>query len=131
MGNIDPRFTGEIFRQDHPIILACDRHLASLLPVRMRYKSGGYAAGEVVSRNTTDGLYDSYLDGAASGLGAANAILQDKVDFGTATSGSQIAVGIFGGKVYSAKLTGMDAAGIVDLKGRTVIDATGVSILMF
>lgn len=130
MGNIDPKFSGEIFRQDHPIILACDRHLAKLHPVRMRYLEGGYAAGLVIARNTGDGLYDAYDSGGSSGLDTAAGILQDKVE--CAVSGvSEIAVGIFGGEVYESKLTGLDSDGKTDLNGRSFTGADGVAIFSF
>lgn len=130
MGNIDAGFKPEIFRKNHPVILACNRHQALLLPVRLRYQSGGYLAGQVLARNTVDGLFQPYVDGAASGTGDAAGILHDDIDMPTADE-SQTAIGIFGGQVYESKLTGLDAAAKVDLKSRSITDAEGTTILKF
>lgn len=136
MGLVDVKFDGSIFRKDHPIIIATNRNSALLLPVRLRYNSSGYAAGVLISRNTTDGFYDKYVDGAASGLGTANAILFEDhgvEDFdSTASTGSTAAAAIFGGcTVFKDKLTGYDAAALVDLKGREITDATGTNLVVF
>lgn len=136
MSSIDVKFSGEIFRKDFPLVIASNRASAILRPVRLRYNSGGYLAGTVISRNTTDGFYDKYVDGAASGLGTANAILFEAhpvEDFdSTASTGSTIATGIFGGcVVYQDNLTGYDAAAGVDLNAKAFIDASGVNLLRF
>ena len=131
--NIDAKVSTEIFRKDNPIILATNRHLATLLPVRLAYDAAGYKAGEVVARNTVSGLYESYDDGASSGLNTAAAILFESVEvdkFPSAT-GSAVARGIFGGEVFKSKLTGLDSNAETDLGARTIIDASGVQILKF
>lgn len=135
MSNLDADFKSEIRRFDSPMILACNRHKATILPVRLRYNSSGYKAGEVISRNTGDGLYDKYADGASSGLGTANAILlapQSALSFGSGSgSGSQAVQGCFAGEVYYDKLVGIDANGITDLGGKKITDGTGTNILIF
>ena len=136
MSSIDVKFSGEIFRKDFPVIIASNRGSAILRPVRLRYTALGFAAGTLVSRNTTDGWFDKYVDGAASGLGTANAILFEghpAEDFdSTAATGSVIATAIFGGcVVYKDNLTGYDAAALADLKGVLFTDAAGVELLRF
>ena len=131
MGNLTPAFDSEIFRKDYPVVLACNRHLALLLAVNLRYKSDGYRYGEVIARNTTDDLYDSYSSSGSSGLDTAAAILLESVDFGAATSGTQAAVAIFGGQVYESAVSGLDSGAKTDLNGVSIKDAFGTQIFKF
>lgn len=137
MGSQDMRFNGEIFRKDFPIILSSNRHLATILPVRVYYQGADLKAGTVLGVYTSGprlGMYSVYNDGAgASGLNAAVCILFEDVatsDF-VDTTDSQMYRGIFGGEVFYDKLTGIDAAGITDLKARTFTDAQGQKLLKF
>jgi len=132
MSNLDAKVKTQIFRKDFPIILATNRHLATILGVRLAYNVAGYSAGTVLARRT-DGLYAAYNDASASGLNTARGILFEDVvaeEF-TASTGTAVARTIFGGEVFKDKLTGLDANGEVDLMARTIIDASGVSILKF
>jgi len=131
--NIDPRFNGQIFRKSHPMIIAQNRQLASILPVALAYASGGYSAGTVLARNTTSGQYQAYAAGGPSGTGTAASILFEDVDVSefAATSGTVFARGIFGGEVFQGKLIGLDANAISNLNARSIIDATGASVLKF
>ncbi len=137
MANIDVKFNPSIFRKDWPMVMATGRAGAKLLPVRVRYNSDGYPAGQVVARNSTDGLYQKYNDAGASGINTAVAVLfeglEADADFdSTASSGSAMATGIFGGcMLYYDKLTGLDANALVDLGARQVIDASGIRLLDF
>jgi len=136
MGAIGAAFNGNIFSKDNPIIIATNRASAILNPVRLRYNASGYPAGTVLARNTTDGLFERYNDGASSGLNTASCILFEQhpiEDFdGSGATGSCMAVGIFGGcTVFEAKLLGLDANGKTDLGGKSIIDATGVTTLKF
>lgn len=133
MGLLDAKFSGEIFRKDHPQVIAQNRHLASILPVRLTYDAAGYQAGVVLARNTVSGFFSKYVDGSASGLGTAACVNMQEVrttDFESAT-GSSLAKGIFAGELFKDKLSGLDTAGETDLKARTIIDATGISVLKF
>lgn len=133
MANIDARFNGEIFRKDHPMIIAQNRQLASILPVRLAYNASGYVAGRVLGRNTTSGYFENYDGGASSGLDTASCVLfesHDVTEFQSAT-GTVIARGIFRGDVYKDLLLGLDAGAETDLNSRTIVDATGINILSF
>lgn len=133
MANTDAKFSGEIFRKNHPQILAQNRHLASIMPVRLAYDAAGYKAGQVLAQNSVSKEYAKYVDGAASGLGTAASILFEEhpvSDFESAT-GSVLAKGIMGGEVFEDKLTGLDAAAKTDLGARTIEDATGIKVLKF
>jgi len=132
MSNLDAKVKTQIFRKDFPIILATNRHLATILGVRLVYDADGYLAGTVLARRT-DGLYAAYDDGGSSGLDTARGILFEDVapeEF-VATTGTAVARSIFGGEVFKDKLIGLDANGETDLGARTIIDASSVSILKF
>lgn len=136
MGRIDVNFSGSIFRKDYPMVIATNRASAILNPVRLRYKAGGYAAGTVLARNTTDGWYDEYLSAMASGLDTAACVLFESLgesDFdGAAATGSTTAVGIFGGcTLYKDKMPNWDSAAETTLGAREIIDATGVTTIKF
>jgi hypothetical protein len=136
MASLDVKFNSEVFRKDHPMVIATNRQSAVLLPVRVKWKSGGYAAGTVLARNTTNGVYETYVDGTGSGIGTAACVLFEQLaaeDFDAqSAAGSTTAVGIFGGcTVYVDKLVGLDAAAKTDLGAREIVDATGVATLKF
>lgn len=127
--SLDAAVATEIFRKDHPIILACNRHHATILPVRLAYKSGGYAAGEVVARNSVSGEYAAYNDAGASGLDTAAGVLLDAVE--PASGSTDIGRVVFRGEVFQSKLTGLDANAITDLNARSITDGSGTQILLF
>lgn len=133
--NFDANFNPEAFRANFPIVIACNRHHATILPVRMRFLGAGleYPFGQTIARNTVDGLYDKYVSGGASGTGTAAAFLLYGSDFASvgATGGSQAMAAIFGGEVYSTALKDFGNSAPTDLKARTVVDATGTSIVIF
>lgn len=132
MGNstdLDAVSSTEIFRKDNPMILACARAQALLLPIRLDYVSGGYKAGTVLGKNSVSGNYGVYNDSASSGLNTAVAILFEAAE--PASGGTDLARGIFKGNVFYDKLVGIDAAGVTDLKARTFADSTGVTLLTF
>ena len=79
MGSIDAKFDGEIFRKDHPIILAGRRDLASIKPIRVKFRSGGYEAGRVMGRVTADGEYNIYNDAAVDGTEVAVGVLFEAI----------------------------------------------------
>jgi hypothetical protein len=131
--NLDAKVDTEIFRKDHPIILASNRHLATIYGVRLAYDASGYKAGTVLGRNSVDGTYAAYSNSASSGLDTAASILFEDVpaELFPATTGTAVARGIMGGEVFKAKLTGLDASAITDLGARTIIGADGVEVLKF
>lgn len=134
MSATDPRFKSEVFRKDHPIIIAQNRQLASIVPVRLAYNASGYKAGRVLGRNSTSLMFQNYDDAASSGLNTAVGVLFEDVDvteFDGGSTGSCTARMVVGGELFKDKLLGLDAAAETDLKARTIIDATAVSVLKF
>lgn len=128
---MNPEFQAQVFRQDQALIIACDRHLAVILPIGLRYAAAGIVAGTVMARNTTDGLYDAYSSAGSSGLNAAACItLRNE-----ATTSGQVTYtpAIFKGIVFYNNLTGVDATayGSSGLAGRKITDGQGSVLLMF
>jgi len=133
MANTDAQFDGEIFRKDHPMILAARRDLASIKSIKLFYNASGYKAGTVLGLNSVSGYRQAYDDGASSGLNTADCILLDDhpvEDFKSSTD-FVVSRGVFGGEVFKDLLTGYDAAAGVDLKARTIVTANGTNILKF
>lgn len=121
----------EIFRKDHPIILACNRHQALILPIRIKAKPADdtkYAAGTVMAKNSVDGFFYAYNDAGASGLNVAKCILLH--DVFPAVLNTDMGDAAFGGVVWYDKLVGIDAAGITDLGGRRIVDSSGLGELL-
>lgn len=132
IGSLDAATTGQIFRRDFPMVLACNRHQALLLPVRIMWESAaatGLVAGTVLARNTGSGFYQRYDSGGASGLDVAACVLFASVI--PPASGTDMGIGIFEGKVYENKLVGLDAGAKTDLGARSIIDGSGDQILIF
>lgn len=136
MGAIGASFSGNVFSKDFPMIIATNRASAVMLPVRLRYDSDGYVAGQTLARNTVDGWFEKYDGGGSSGLDVAKCFLFEShpvADFDAENAtGSTMAVGIFGGcTLYYDKLVDLDSNGVTDVGGRVIIDATGVELLKF
>lgn len=122
----------EVFRKNHPMILANNRQLATIIGVRVAYDASGYLAGTVLARNSVSGYYQAYSDIGASGIDTAVGILFHDIaveDFNGLTSTA--AQMITKGNVFETKLIGLDANGKTDLKSRSIVDGFGNTILMF
>lgn len=133
MANLDASYSNQIFRKDFPIILACNRHLATLLPVRLAYNASGYTAGQVLAQNSATLLFQNYVNGGASGTGTAKCVLFQSIDaseFPSAT-GTAMEQGVFGGEVYDNLLIDADSTAKTDLNGRTFSDSSGTAIFKF
>ena len=136
MASVDAKFDGNIFQFNQPLVIAMNRSSAVLIGVRLRYNSGGYPAGQLLARNTTDGFYQKYASGGSSGTDTAACVLfsaHPVEDFdSTASTGSTASVGIFGGcAVYKDRLTDYDSDALTDLKGRIIIGANGDELILF
>lgn len=123
---LDATFKGEIFRKDHPMILASLRHLASIKAVRL--EEGTYQAGQVLAYDSNDGLYKDYS--TVSGSLDASCILF--ADVASADTGDEpLERAIFGGEVFEAKCIDLVSQAKTDLGGRTIVDAEGTEIFKF
>jgi hypothetical protein len=130
MSGLDFVTSGQVFRKDHRMVLAMNRHQATIVGVRVAYDAAGYYAGQVMARNSTSGLYQKYNDAGSSGIDTAVGVLfNDVLDM--PASGTDLGQLIVRGQVFEAACVGLDANAKTDLKARTVVDGSGVSILMF
>lgn len=128
-----PQFQSEVFRKNHKMIIAQNRHLATIGPVRLVHSSTGYLAGQVLARDPADGLFKNYDDAGASGVATASCVLLEDVDSTemSGSTGTAVARAVFGGELYEDKLVGLDANAKTDLKARTIVDALGINVLKF
>lgn len=124
---LDATFSGEIFRKDHPMIIASNRHLASIKPVRLAYYAAGLVAGTILARDPADGLFKKFADVPANPDSAC--VLFENIDYYDAAE-TPLARGVFAGEVFAAKLVGA-APAIAALGGKIFQDATGIQTLKF
>ncbi len=129
--NLDARVNNEIFRNDQTQIIALNRHLAKLTPVRLKYDSAGYVAGQCVARNTSSGTWEKFS--AISGSSPdSHCILFENVigeEF-LGTTGTAVARGIVAGDVYQDKCTNLDSTFKSALAGRLIVN-NGDNIFSF
>lgn len=125
---LDSTFNGQIFRKDHPMVLATNRQLATIFGIRLEYNANGYPAGQVLSKDTSDGLFKKYS--LASGTYPAQCILFENID-GPASSGTALARGIFGGLVFTGILTDYSAQAKADLSAKDLSASDGVGVTKF
>lgn len=132
--NLDAKVKNEIHRKDHPIILACLPHQASIKGVRLEQDVDGYPAGQVLVRNTGTGFYEKYSSASGS-YDAACVLLHDVVpeEFvsDNGASGTALARAVFAGELLKAKLVDLDAGAESELGAKTIVDATGIEVLRF
>lgn len=138
MPNLDADFNAEVIRRDDANIIAAHRQSALFLGVRLAYDADGYKPGQVLGKNSTSGLWMKYDDNGSSGEATAVAVLEKGVAVGQfpsttvqSAANSVVQPAIFGGTVFYDKLQGVDAAALVDLKGRRISDVTGADLLVF
>jgi hypothetical protein len=128
-------FKSEIFRKDWPesALILRNRHLASIVPVKLNYDAAGYASGVALAKNTTGGWWTKYSDAGSSGINTATGILLNPVAVEDFKDSSDIieAQMIVGGELDNALITGMDANGRTDLGAILISSATGKTIFKF
>lgn len=127
---LDVTIDTEVRRRDNRLVLARNRQLASIVPVRLAYDADGYYPGQVIARNTVSGYYQKYDSGGSSGTDTAAAILfSQSLDMTTDTE--DVGQAIMKGEVYYDNCTDIDANAVTDLNGRTYVDGNGNTILLF
>lgn len=138
MPNLDASFTAEVLRHDDAQIVATHPNQALRFGVRLAYNSSGYAAGQVLGKNSVSGLFMVYNSSGTSGENTAVCILEQPVkatDFPNTVAqdlGSSYLTGaLFSGAVFQSKLTGLDSGAITALAGRSVTPSDGVQLFLF
>lgn len=120
---LDATFSGQIFRKDHPMVISSNRHLATLLPVRLAYDAGGYKAGQILALDSVANQYKKFS--AVSGSYQAACVLFEDVS-ALGSSGTALARGIFGGEVFTSLLLDYSATAKTQLGARDIVDSSGV-----
>jgi hypothetical protein len=130
MSGLDFVTSGQVFRKDNRMIIAMNRHHATIIGARLEYDALGYTAGQTIARNSVSGLHTKYATGGSSGTDTAVGILfQDVLDMPAgATDLGQV---IVKGEVFEDLCIDLDAGAKVDLGARSVINGSGTTILMF
>ncbi len=100
-----------------PTAILSSGHGWIVINVTIKSGEGILAKGTVLGIETASAKYVAYDDGAADGSEVAAAIIADEVD---ATSGDQLVAAYIRGAFVKSRLTGYDAAALVDLNGRLV-----------
>ena len=77
-------------------------------------------AGLLLGKITATGKYAKYDDGAADGTEVAVGVLKTPVSKEDRIAGDEAVSMYYTGRFREDKLVGLDAAALVDLKGRTV-----------
>lgn len=130
--NLDSKVDNEIFRKDHPIIIARNRQLASIVGARLAHDTDGYLAGQVVARDDGDGLFYKWSAASGGTYDTVSVLLEDVTgDQFTGTTGNALARSIVGGEVFYSKLIEIDATAITQMKAKVIYDATGEGILKY
>lgn len=144
MSTQDAFFSGQIFRKDNPIILACRRDQAVFMGVRLVYSAYDYMPGECLVRYSSGanaGLFDRWVN-ASGGSYDSPCVLFDQVTYpteyansngGTLTgvSGSTLARAIMKGIVYTSLLVDYDANFLTAIKGVNVYDSNATEMTRF
>lgn len=130
--NLDAKVNNSIFRKDHPIIIARNRQLASIIAARLAHDTDGYLAGQVLCRVTSTGLFGKY--GAASGSShdTTCVLLEDVTgDQFAGSTGNALARVIAGGELFYDKLLQIDSTAVTEMNGKIVFDAQAEKILKY
>jgi len=105
---------GSAQEQSRDNLLAFD-HPHVILPITVASGEGELAHGTVLGRLTATGEYAAYTDGQSDGSETARCVLHTPDKSIDATSEAVKTYAIFHGGVRESELTGIDAAGKVDL----------------
>ncbi len=130
--NLDTKVNNEIFRRDNKVILAMNRQLAKIGPVRLKFdNTNGYLAGQAVARNTSTGFWEKFSAISGSSPDSHCILFEDvAAEEFLGTTGTALARGIFGGDIYQDKCTNLDSTMKSALGGRLIVNG-GDNIFSF
>ncbi len=120
-----PGFTNPETRYDRPQIVATEQDKCEYVPIVV-IAGADLPAGQVVGRITASGLYANYDNAETDGTEDAVGILTEDADAASAAVTTRM---LITGVVFDAKLTGSNAAALVDLFARQITDGTGTVLL--
>lgn len=127
---LDAVVNNEIFRKNHPIIIAMRPDLAVMEPVRLVLRAEGYLPGQVLGRISASGLFDKWSQ--VSGTADCQAVLFEEItaDAQGATGGA-LARGITAGFVYTDLLLDYNSTAKSGLGAKDLTDAGGNHVTKF
>lgn len=144
MGSQDALYSGQIFRKDNPIILACRRDQAVFMGVRLVYSAYDYMPGECLVRYSSganSGLFDRWSNASGSSYDSpcvlfdqvTNPAQQENNPGGvlTGVSGSTLARAIMKGIVYTSLLVDFDSNFLTQIKGISLYDSAATEMTRF
>lgn len=110
--------------QNDPTAILASGHGYMVINVTAKTGEGVLEKGTLLGIETATGKYVPYDDAAVDGSEVAVAILADKID---TTDTDQLVAAYVRGQFVLSKLTGYDAAALVDLNGRRIGPVGGVA----
>lgn len=125
---LDAEFKTEIFRKDWPNVIAMRRQDAALQGARLKLEAGGYAAGQVVARNTSTKLFEKFSAVSGGSYDTVSVLFEDIAPFDQPTTGGALARIVTSGFVYKDVLLDYDASA---LSAREITDSSGVTVVKF
>lgn len=124
----DASYKDEVFRKDHYMIIASNRHLASIKAIKTD-STDPLLPGQIMARVQSTGLHQKWS--VASGVAHDTVVvLFDELTENEA-SGESTLRGIYGGEVYEGELIELDATAKTEMGGKSMVDGLGTAILKF
>ena len=124
-----PTYNGEIFRKDHLMIFASNRHLASIKAINVT-PAEAHTPGQIMARDDGDGVFKKF-SAVSGGSYTSVCVLMDEVTTDEGDGSKAILRGIFSGELYKSALLDYNATALSDMGGKIVTDAQGDEILHF
>lgn len=130
---VDAEVKNQIFRKDFSAIIAMRRDLAQLSGARLKYDASGYAAGQVLARRTSTGVFEKWSSVSGASNDTACVLFENVIaaDLDSTLTGGSLARVIMGGYVYKDALVEYDANAKTALGGVEQTDATGITVVKF
>ena len=124
----DASYKDNVFRKDHYMIFAANRHLASIKSVRLD-STEALKPGQVLARDTGDGYFKKF-SAVSGGSFDSVCVLMDELTSSEA-SGDSLCRGVFGGELYKTALTDFITESKTAMAAREITDAHGDVIVKF
>lgn len=128
---LDANVNNSIFRKDWGNIIAIRRDLATIMPARLVLNSGGYPAGQVVARKTSDGLFYKWSAISGGTYDSVAILFEDVTSDDQPTTGGALARVMTAGYVFKDALAEYDSTAKTQLGAKEITDARGSTIVKF
>jgi len=124
----DASYKDNIFRKDHYMIFAANRHLASIKPIKTQ-STDELKPGQVMARNTSSGYFEKFSAVSGGSYDSACVII-DELSSSEAT-GTSVLRGVFGGELVKSALSDYDSNANTALGAKEITSGTGTEIVKF